>query len=245
MIVQNPASTPIVVLSGPTRGLGRALFDQLRSQAYPLVAVGRDLTRISTEACRTSTFMAMVEVDFKSAFEIFKSSLAELSRIVQSKLNTKAPIVFISNASAIEPIGQAVNVLPSDLESAMRINCLAPLMIANTLAAIAKEESCSMLILNVSSGAGSRAIRGWQAYCAGKAAYKMGLEVLAAENSHIRLEHFDPGVMDTCMQKIIRAQEVVDMPEVGVFRAYHDERLLREPHAVAEELLSLMKDSLL
>lgn len=233
----------MVIISGPTRGLGRALFDQLVSQAYPIVGLGRDLTRIATVAKTASAQVELVEVDLGEGSGTLESALAVLRRIVQS--TPDGPLVFISNASVIEPIGQATDLSLPSLERALRINCLAPLIIANTLAGIAHAQHRPFLVLDVSSGAACRPVGGWQAYCTSKAAYKMALDVLALENSHIKVVHFDPGVMDTSMQKLIRGQQEADMPEVAAFRAYQAEGLLKAPHAVAAELILLMRSQLL
>lgn len=239
MSIPGTTSTPTVILSGPTRGLGRALFDQLVSQAYPVVGLGRDLARIATLATPASAPVELVEVDLGDDADALARALAALRRIVQA--TTAGPLVFISNASIIEPIGQATGLALADLERAMRINCLAPLMIANTLTEIAHAQHRPLLVLDVSSGAACRPIRGWQAYCTSKAAYKMALDVLAAENTHVQVVHFDPGVMDTPMQQVIRGQREADMPEVAAFRAYKDDGLLKTPLAVAAELILLMK----
>lgn len=229
-----------VILSGPTRGLGRALFGQLISQSYPVVGLGRDLVRIADLAATASAPVELVEIDLDDDdADALARVLAELRGIVQA--TTSSTLVFISNASIIEPIGQATGLALPGLERTLRINCLAPAMIANTLAKITQEQHRPLLVLDVSSGAASRPIRGWQAYCTSKAAYKMALDVLAAENSHVQVVHFDPGVMDTSMQQLIRVQQEADMPEVAAFRAYQAEGMLKAPVTVADELLLLMK----
>lgn len=235
--------SPTVILSGPTRGLGRALFSQLVSQSYPVVGLGRNLTRIAAAAKTASAQVELVEVDLGDGSDMLESALAVLRRIMQSM--PEGPLVFISNASIIEPIGQATSLALQRLEGALRINCLAPLIIANTLADIAHAQHRPLLVLDVSSGAASRPIRGWQAYCTSKAAYKMALDVLAVENSHVKVVHFDPGVMDTSMQQLIRGQHEADMPEVAAFRAYQTEGLLKAPLTVAAEVILLMKRQLL
>lgn len=239
MNIPDKTTSPTVILSGPTRGLGRALFDQLVSQACPVVGLGRDLGRIASVANNAPAQVELVEVDFGAAFDALTHALAAVRRILST--NSRGSLAFISNASIIEPIGQATGLPCSGLERAMRINCLAPLMIANFLTNIAQAQGRPLLVLDVSSGAACRPIRGWQAYCTSKAAYKMGLDVLAAENSHVQVVHFDPGVMDTPMQELIRAHHVEDMPEVEVFRAYRERGTLKMPFAVATELIQLIE----
>lgn len=242
MSVSITASTPTVILSGPTRGLGFALFEQLVSQGYPLVCLGRGLARITDRAKPASGPVDFVEVELGTDTKTLANQLATMRHIIQSA--PYDPLVFISNASIIEPIGRATGLAPADLERALRINCVAPLMIANTLTEIAYAQHRSLLVLDVSSGAACRPIRGWQAYCTSKSAYKMALDVLAAENSHVQVVHFDPGVMDTPMQQLIREQREEDMPEVSAFRAYREEGLLKSPPGVAAEIIHLMKHHL-
>jgi len=231
--------SPTVILSGPTRGLGRALFDQLVSQTYPVIGLGRDLARVAAVAENSNIPAKLIEIDFDADFNALTDALAAINDTVCS--SSAGPLVFISNASVIEPIGQATSLALPGIERALRINCLAPLRIANALTEIAQAQHRSFLVLNVSSGAACRPIRGWQAYCSSKAAYKMALDVLAAENPHVRVVHFDPGVMDTPMQQLIRGQQEADMPEVAAFRGYQEEGLLKATPTVAAELILLMR----
>ena len=230
---------PTVILSGPTRGLGRAVFNELVSQAYPVVALGRNLKRISDGAKSASAPVELVEVDLGADSDALTDTLALVRQILSS--TSIGPLVFISNASTIEPIGQARGLAFAGLERAMWINCLVPLTIANYLTESTKAQSRHLLVLDISSGAACRPIRGWQAYCTSKAAFKMGLDVLAAENSHVQVVHFDPGVMDTTMQQLIREQHIAEMPEVEVFRAYQEEGMLKAPLTVATDLILFMK----
>ncbi|MDG3065877.1 SDR family NAD(P)-dependent oxidoreductase [Thauera mechernichensis] len=239
MNLPDKTTPPTVILSGPTRGLGRALFDRLVSQGYHTVGLGRDLGRIAAVASSAPEQVQLVEVDLGADSDVLTTALAAVHRILST--NSSGPLAFISNASIIEPIGRATELTCSGLDRAMRINCLAPLIVANSLTKTAQAQGRPLLVLDVSSGAACRPIRGWQAYCTSKAAYKMGLDVLAAENSHLQVIHFDPGVMDTSMQELIRAQQAADMPEVEVFRAYREEGKLKAPLAVATELIQVIE----
>lgn len=243
MNAPDKSTPPTIVLSGPTRGLGRALFDQLVFQGFPTVGLGRNLGRIAALASSAPSQVQLVEVDLGADSDALMDALAAVRRLLSS--DPSGPLAFISNASIIEPIRQATELTCSGLDRAMRINCLAPLMVANFLTKTAQEQGRSLLVLNVSSGAACRPIPGWQSYCTSKAAYKMGLDVLVAENSHVQVVHFDPGVMDTSMQDLIRAQHVADMPEVEVFRSYQEKGTLKAPLTVATELIQLMECHLL
>ncbi len=231
-----------VILSGPTRGVGHAIFNQLLSRRYPTIGLGRNLGRIADLASNAAQPVQLVDVDLCADYDTLMDVLAEVRRILS--IDRSGPVVFISNASIIEPIVQATELMCSGFEKAMRINCVAPLLIANYLTKTAQDQGRHMLVLDVSSGAALRPIRGWQAYCTSKAAYKMGLDVLAAENTHIQVVHFDPGVMDTSMQDLIRAQHVKNMPEVDFFRAYQKNGTLKAPVEVAAAVINLIEQKL-
>jgi NADP-dependent 3-hydroxy acid dehydrogenase YdfG len=66
MNAPDKTTPPTVILSGPTRGLGRALFDELVSQAYPVVDFGRNLARIDAVTKSASVPVELIEVDLSS-----------------------------------------------------------------------------------------------------------------------------------------------------------------------------------
>lgn len=96
---------PTVILSGPTRGLGRSFFDELISQAYPVVGLGRNLERISTVAKNASAPVELVEFDLGADSDALTDTLTVVRQILGSA--SIGPLVFISNASTIGPICQA------------------------------------------------------------------------------------------------------------------------------------------
>ena len=206
------------------------------------MGLGRNLERIEAIAKSSVRPIGLIEIDLAAEFQVLEETLASLGKMLGAVSSNS--LVFISNASNIEPIAQAVDLKVFGLERAMRTNCIAPLNIANFLTKTTKERGFPLLILNISSGAACRPIRGWQAYCTTKAAFKMGLDVVAAENPHVQVVHFDPGVMDTSMQLLIRKQQVSEMPEVEDFCAYLESGLLKPPITVAVELINIIKSRL-
>jgi len=226
---------PTVILSGPTSGLGLALLEQLNVHDVPTVGLGRNLARFAATESSLSSKVKLIEVDLGASSDVLTNALVPLSQYVNS--NPIGPLVFVSNASTIEPIGRSITLEYSSLEGVMRVNCLAPLMIANILTKVTQGQDRPLLILNITSGAASRPIGGWQAYCISKAACKMGFDVLAEENTKVKVIHFDPGVVNTSMQELIRSHDAIDMPDVETFRSYHTKNLLKTPKVVACELL--------
>ena len=72
-------------------------------------------------------------------------------------------------------------------------------------------------------------------YCAGKAYINMFLRVFSKENE-VPVVLYDPGVVDTKMQEIIRNSSVHDFPQVETFKNFHSSHRLNSPNDVAEDI---------
>ena len=219
-----------IILTGASRGLGRELHKLLVLDDLPS---GQRIFISRRPLAEAHASYRYIQADLGQQDGLnIGLDIAPDSKVV----------VFINNAGTIEPIGKAVDVPALDIESALRINCLGPLSLAQQLAVETRKISARLFILNVSSGAARRPIKGWMAYCVSKAAAVMAFDVLAAENDHVEVLHFDPGVMDTDMQSHIRQQAAEAMPDVELFRGFKTDHALKGPREVAEQIISVVRE---
>lgn len=191
----------LFVLTGPTRGLGRALYDVLRARDVPMVALGRGIDRLTG-----GSNDVLIEADFADPLPAhwLDALKLRLHRLLDEYPGR--PVVFINNAGTVAPICPATHIEDGALQLAMQVNFAAPCALARTIAELAIAQGRRLRIVNVTTGAAQRPIAGWLAYCASKAACRMAFDVLVAENPGIELVHVDPGVVDTGMQAYIRDQ---------------------------------------
>ncbi|MEE1949595.1 SDR family NAD(P)-dependent oxidoreductase [Pseudomonas alcaligenes] len=218
-----------IILTGASRGLGRELHKLLALDELPF---GQRIFITRKPLAEAHASHLYIQADLEQLDDLNISlDIAPDSKVV----------VFINNAGTIEPIGKAVDVSALSIESALRINCLGPLSLAQQLAVETREIGARLFILNVSSGAARRPIKGWMGYCVSKAAAVMAFDVLAAENDHVEVLHFDPGVMDTDMQSHIRQQSAEIMPDVEIFRGFKADYALKTPQEVAEQIVSIVR----
>ena len=218
-----------IVLTGASRGLGHELHRLLVLEDLPL---GPRIFISRRPLSETHLNHQYIQAD-----------LAQKNKFNTSLINPESKVVvFINNAGTIEPIGKAIDVSALSFENALRVNCLGPVSLAQQLAVETGGIGARLFILNVSSGAAHRPIKGWMAYCVSKAAVVMAFDVLAAENDHIEVLHFDPGVMDTDMQSYIRQQSTDLMPDVELFRNFKTSKALKSPREVAVEIISIVRD---
>jgi benzil reductase ((S)-benzoin forming) len=227
----------VFVLTGPTSGLGLALYDLLNGAGVPLIAIGRKVERLAhnqdvIDADKHK--IALIEADFAS---INSADWLDESRVKAARMLEAHPektFVFLNNAGTIAPLCAAVDIETGALNGAMQINFVAPLTLATTMLKISAENGRHLRIVNITTGAARRPIAGWLAYCAGKAACRMALDVLAIENTDVELLHIDPGVIDTGMQELIRKRDLMTRQSVPPA----DLSQLRTPAAVAQDVLA-------
>ncbi|MEX3822114.1 SDR family NAD(P)-dependent oxidoreductase, partial [Paraburkholderia sp. BR14262] len=122
---------------------------------------------------------------------------------------------------------------------AVTLNVAAPLMLANALAATsAPGASASRRIVHISSGAARNAYAGWSVYCATKAALDHHARAVALDApAGLRICSIAPGVIDTGMQRMIRATSVDQFPMRERFEQLKQNGLLSTPEAAAQQLI--------
>ena len=147
-------------------------------------------------------------------------------------------VIFISNSGSIDPIDLAVNVKLIDLKINHMVNFVTPYLISTSIAKITQQKKIPFYIFNISSGASIQAVSGWSAYCSSKAAIRISLDCIAKENSLVSVAHFDPGVMDTEMQRKIRSSSQKKMYNQQTFIDYFAHGKLKHPKNVAVKVLS-------
>lgn len=168
----------------------------------------------------------------------------DLSKLPKKGFNVEKKIldiIFISNAGIIEPIIPATSQNYKALHKNHMINFYSPNYISSFLAKISKTRKIPLYILNISSGAASKPIAGWSAYCSSKASIIMALNCLEAENERVKVMHIDPGIMNTNMQKTIRTTTSENMKDVKKFIGFKKNKKLLDPSKIATKIIKNLK----
>lgn len=214
----------LAIITGASRGLGAALVRILEQDPnYQIVAVVRDV-----KAHESSARVTYIQLDLRNL-----DSAVEFA--TQVSLKPISAVTFFSCAGVISPICQSEQITPTDITTAFTVNSFAPFMVAATLAARTKQLGIKLKIINVSSGAARRPIEGWAAYCGSKSASEALFHVLEKEQTQLSINNYDPGVIDTLMQKEIRDSSCPDAPS---FQAKYEDSSLQSPAEAAQRLLT-------
>lgn len=233
-----------LILSGPTSGLGLELLRLLIDREYRLILVGRGLTRIQSILNSASCDIHKIDFDLtQTIFDVQANSL-ELAVLHALQDSRASRVIFVNNAAVIAPIGKVGVVAPSTLSASLAVNLIAPAALCGAAVKYVQSASAELFVMNISSGAAIRPVPGWAAYCAAKAATRQLFEVVRAEqqSNKLRLEHIDPGVLDTKMQTEIRLAPPGQFPLSDQFQRLKAQGLLKLPAEAAKELLSRIED---
>ena len=225
----------LYVVTGTSKGLGRALADVLAMQEKNIVIeIGR---ATSTKNARNT----LLEADF-SNLDSIERAFANVAAHINGKTFEHA--VLINNAGVVLPVARFDKLDVTGINNNIAVNLAAPILTTTLFANLTRDIARKRLVISISSGAAKRAIRGWTAYCASKAGLEMATRVMAEEaaalDPTLTICTLAPGVVDTPMQAIVRSQAVDDFPDVARFRDMHSTGALSDATAVARDIIDLI-----
>ncbi|HVS01006.1 MAG TPA: SDR family oxidoreductase [Thermoanaerobaculia bacterium] len=196
------------LITGGSRGLGRAVADFLAAQGYGLVITARgdgELEEAARALRRHGGAVVALAGDVAEP-----AHRRQLARAVADlgRLN-----VLVNNASTLgaTPLPPLVEYPLDQLEEAFRVNVAAPLALVREVLPLL--QASGGLIVNVSSDAARGGYPGWGGYGITKAALDLASLTLAHELSGVGVVAVDPGDLRTRMhQAAFPGEDISDRP---------------------------------
>jgi NAD(P)-dependent dehydrogenase (short-subunit alcohol dehydrogenase family) len=200
-------TTNTAIVTGGSRGFGRALAGELGRQGWAVIIDGRDAAAVNEAA----TDIGAIGVPGDVTDPAHRDQLLTAALHAGGRLD-----LLVNNASTLGP-----SPLPSlrsypldDLRHVFETNVLAPLALVQL--ALPLLATCAGAVLDITSDAAVEAYEGWGGYGSSKAALDQLSNVLAIEEVGIRVWSLDPGDMRTEMhQATFPGQDISDRPEPG------------------------------
>jgi NAD(P)-dependent dehydrogenase (short-subunit alcohol dehydrogenase family) len=196
------STTSIALVTGASRGLGRALALDLYAAGWQLVLDGRtpDALRAAADAMPGAIALAgdVTDADHRAALVAAVRELGGLD-------------LLVNNASELGPSPlPRVADLPLDAARAVyETNVLAPLALVQLFLPYLRASAGT--VLNISSDAAIEAYETWGGYGSSKAALDQLSAILAAEEPQVRVFAVDPGDMRTDMhQRAFPGEDISD-----------------------------------
>jgi NAD(P)-dependent dehydrogenase (short-subunit alcohol dehydrogenase family) len=202
----------VAIITGASRGLGRALARELADRKWALVLDARGAEALQAIEAELTPRTTVVAVAGSVADPHHR---AELVRAAEALGGIDA---LVNNASHLGPSPQpALLDYPlSELRHVYEVNTVAPLALIQEARGALHDDA---RIVNVTSDAAAEAYEGWGGYGSSKAALEQMTAILAAEHPEWRVYRVDPGDMRTQMhQEAFPGEDISDRPppEVAV-----------------------------
>ncbi|MGE9292724.1 MAG: SDR family oxidoreductase [Puniceicoccales bacterium] len=189
-----------IVLTGITRGLGRALVEKFTTLGHTVIGCGRRFEAVEEvrRALDPYPYLSVVDV-------LDTESVQAWALDVQDRFG--APDLLINNAAVAHPGEAFWELSPEDYDAVIDTNVKGP---ANVMRAFLPGMIArgSGIVVNISSGVGRFAVKNFSAYVASKHAVE-GLSKAVALDlpKGLACVPLSPGVVDTDMLKAHWGQE--------------------------------------
>ncbi len=195
---------PTALVTGASRGLGRALARALAARGHRLVIDARGAEELEAARAEMAGLTDVVAIPGDVA------DAAHREELVAAAGGTLD--VLVNNASSLGPSPlPALGDYPlGALARVYAVNAIAPLALAQLALPLLTARG---RILNVTSDAAIEPYEGWGGYGSSKAALEQLTAILAAERPDLRVYAVDPGDMNTRMhQDAFPGEDISDRP---------------------------------
>jgi len=230
------------IVTGTSTGLGEAVARQLIERGWFVVGIARRKSPITHERYRHIAFdLASVAID-PTALE------SQLS--THSSQRATSRIGLVNNAAAPEGLMPLASLDPRLIARVHAVNIVAPMWLMG-FAVRATGRDTALRIVNVSSGAATIGFPGLAAYGSSKAALRLAGMSLASEweapataataPPDAAILSYEPGVVETDMQRYARSRSPAEFPWVGIFHDFERRKIGVPPDRPARDIVAFLE----
>jgi NAD(P)-dependent dehydrogenase (short-subunit alcohol dehydrogenase family) len=199
---------PVAIVTGASRGFGRALATALAVDGWRLILDARHSPELDSVRAEIESLDAEV-----TAISGDVADVDHRAALIEAAVGLGSLDLLVNNASILGP-----SPLPSleaysveELREVFDVNTLAPLALIQLAIPLLKQSHGT--VVSLTSDAAVEAYGGWGGYGSSKAALDHLHRVLAIEVSDVRFYTFDPGDMRTEMhQAAFPGEDISDRP---------------------------------
>ncbi len=197
---------PVAIVTGASRGLGRALASGLAAAGWHLVIDARDGEALAEAHDALGPDATAIPGDVTGA--------RHRDALVAAARGLGGVDLLVNNAGILGPSPQPplADYPLEKLRDVYEVNVVAPLALTQLVLPTLRDRNGA--VVNITSDAAVEAYPGWGGYGSAKAALEQASRVLAAEESAVRVWWVDPGDLRTRMhQEAFPGEDISDRPE--------------------------------
>lgn len=233
----------LTLITGASRGLGRAMAEQLLQQAGHMVLgiSRRQDPQLAELATKAGAELIQWEQDLSDPVAASAHVSAWLGSLDGQRFGS---VTLINNAGTVGNPAPLASAVGAELSQALRIGLEAPMLLTAAFLGATREWRGARKVLNISSGLGRNAMGSQAPYCAAKAGMDhfsraVALEEAAAPNG-ARIVSLAPGVIDTDMQVQLRGASAENFPDRARFERLKNDGMLDSPETAAAKVLKYL-----
>jgi len=200
---------PVAIVTGASRGFGRALAIGLAVDGWSLVVDARRPRELEEARAEFASLGAEV-----SAIPGNISSADHRAALLGSAVDLGSLELLVNNAGTLgsTPLPSLESYGLEELRCVFEVNTLAPLALIQLALPLLRQSGGT--VVSLTSDAAVEAYVGWGGYGSSKAALDHLHRVLVAEVDEVRFYSYDPGDMRTDMhQAAFPGEDISDRPE--------------------------------
>lgn len=218
------------ILTGHSKGLGRAMTLELIDRGYEVLGISRSLSG-------NMKGLQQVSLDLSDSSALLEWTDSGMSRTF---LRGAGQAILINNSGIVSPVNPLGKQSNREIVTSVGLNVSAPLILSNAFV-----ESTAGVpdrrILHISSGAGRMGFPSWSVYCATKAALDQHARAVAEDAiANLKISSLAPGIVDTGMQAEIRSCNEDVFPQVKAFKDFKTSGDLATPEATASRICQIL-----
>ena len=228
-----------IIITGASKGFGLSLVRQMigKGQCYHLIARS-NMDDLTNEIGQQG------ETVFRYNFDLTETDkIGGLMEQIAGRVDPESTsfVALINNAGMLSPIGPMGKYDAEIYHKNLQVNFTAPAMLSHCFIHNFQQLKATKRIIMISSGAAHNPYFGWSHYCSTKAGVDMLTKCIALEQS--KVEHpvqcisFNPGRMETEMQREIRNTAKEDFESVGDFIRAKSQGEVGDPDSIAATLV--------
>jgi NAD(P)-dependent dehydrogenase (short-subunit alcohol dehydrogenase family) len=231
-----------VIVTGATRGIGRATVEAILDRGGRVIGIARDTVALRALEASSPDRVRTVAADLGSPDQIPEAARQAIAAF--------EGVDGLVNCAAIARYEQVGAIRVDSIEQQLRVNLVAPLLLCQAVAEHLRGRGGS--IVNVSSTLSERVAPSTAVYAATKAALNTLTKSLALELApwNVRVNAVLPGGVDTDMLRIARLRPGESLTETELeqrvesqlakLRALHPLGRLGRPAEVADVVVSVL-----
>jgi NAD(P)-dependent dehydrogenase (short-subunit alcohol dehydrogenase family) len=211
-------TSKIALITGASRGLGRALASGLAGEGYALIITGRDGAALEAAVTGLMAQAPQVPAGAVTAVRGDITDPGHRAALLRTVTGLGGLDLLVNNAGTLgaSPLPALADYPVDELRAAFEVNVIAPIALTQLLLPTLRSSanrSGGGAVLNITSDAAVEAYAGWGGYGAAKAALEQASNVLAAEETTVRVWRADPGDLRTEMhQQAFPGADISDRP---------------------------------